>query len=298
MFDIDPTQRRHRSRPESSGIRVSLKPRDRRWLEALATHGPLSSRMLHAFTATEKPSLKSALKRLTDLTHETNTPHGSAYLYRPPAQLNHYKAKNRPAIYDLTPAAYKALEREKADLTRSTGPFWHQCMVAETTASIELACLDCADRSFISGQYILDRAEARLAVDMSITNPRTEKEERHRLIPDAIFAIEYLINGQKKYRSFTVECDRGTEPITSKSFARKSYYRSLLQYDKFLRNRMQQKTYGLKSSMRLVYVFSSEARQKSFDRLKSELNCTAFISTIFLGRDFKRKLKESYIDLK
>jgi hypothetical protein len=53
------------------------------------------------FSQQDKVSEKAALRRLTDLTNETNTPHGGVYLVRPVAQKQNFNAMSRPLIYDL-----------------------------------------------------------------------------------------------------------------------------------------------------------------------------------------------------
>lgn len=264
MIHKTPSTRRRRFQTQSTGKRVSLKLRDRCWLEALRDHGPLTGPYLHKFTEPYLGNSKASMRRLTDLVSETNTEHKGAYLQRPPAQKQTFNAMNNPLIYDLAPAGFKALNLLKSNLTRPTGPFPHQVMVAAVTASIELACLHRDDVQFIAGQTLLDRALANLGVDLEIVNPITERVERHRLVPDGLFALEYASGGQKQYRAFVLECDRGTEPITAKSFARKSYERSYFQYQTFIRERLFRDAYGLSCNLVVLNVMAQRKRGKSF----------------------------------
>jgi hypothetical protein len=272
MVHIEHSPRRGRYRPQSTGKRLSLKPRDFQWLKALRDHGPLTGPFLHRFSEHDKTSEKAALRRLTDLASETNTPHDGAYLVRPVAQKQNFNAMSRPLIYDLAPAGFKALATPKSQLTRPTGPFPHQVMVAAVTASIELGCKPRTDVRFISGQSLLDRAFATLGVDMEFTNPATGSMERHRLVPDALFAIEYTVAGRKQYRAFVVECDRGTEPITAKSFARKSYERSHWQYKAFIEGKLFREAYGLNCNLLVLNVMAQRARGEAFLKLIKKLN--------------------------
>lgn len=260
----DKTQRRNRFNPQSTGKRVSLKSRDIRWLEALRDHGPLPSHYLHAFTEATHRSAKSARIRLTDLASETNTPHGGVYLTRPAAQRSGANVFNRSLVYDLSKAGWKALGTPKSDFCRPTGPFAHQLMVSCVTASIELSCLNFGNMRYIPGWQILARAGASFGVETKIKMSPKSKAERHRLVPDQLFAIEFNKGGQKSYLAFLVECDRGTEPVISASTARKSYLRNYLQYREFVGAGKYKEKYGLKTSCLVLNVMNRPGRQKRY----------------------------------
>ena len=257
-------KRRSRFEPQSTGKRVSLKPRDFRWLEALRDHGPLPSHYLHAFTKATHCNAKSSRIRLTDLASETNTPHGGFYLARPAAQRSGANVLNRSLVYDLSKAGWKALDAPKSAFYRPTGPFAHQLMVSCVTASIELSCLDSSTMRYIPGWQILARAGASLGVDTNIKTPPQRKPERHRLVPDQLFAIEFTKNGQKSFLAFLVECDRGTEPVTSANTARKSYMRNYYQYREFVGSGRYKDHYGLKANCLVLNVMNSPGRQKRY----------------------------------
>lgn len=264
METFDKIQRRNRFEPQSTGKRVSLKPRDLRWLEALRDHGPLPSHYLHAFTDTTHQSAKASRIRLTDLASETHTPHNGVYLTRPAAQRSGANVLNRSLVYDLSKAGWKALDAPKSEFCRPTGPFPHQLMVSTVTASIELSCLKSSSMRYIPGWQILARAGASLSVETAIKMPQKRKTERHRLVPDQLFAIEFTKCGKKSYLAFLVECDRGTEPVISASPARKSYLRNYLQYREFVGSGHYKEKYGLNTSCLVINVMSSEGRQKRY----------------------------------
>ena len=267
MSTNDKIQRRNRFQPQSTGKRVSLKPRDIRWLEALRDHGPLPSHYLHAFTEATHRSAKATRLRLTNLASEVNTPNGGVYLTRPPAQRSGANVLNRSLVYDLSKTAWKALKAPKSDYCRPTGPFSHQLMVSCVTASIELFCLNSSSMRYIPGWQILARAGASLGVETTVEIPPQCKPERHRLVPDQMFAIEFSKNDQKSFLAFLIECDRGTEPVTSSDTARKSYLRNYYQYREFVGSGRYKEQYGLKANCLVLNVMSSADRQKCYMEL-------------------------------
>ncbi len=252
MKTHDTLNRRNRYNPSSTGKRVNLKPRDLLWLEFLARHGPLPSDYLHAFTEDTHPSAKAARMRLMDLASETNTPHGGAYLLRPPQQQYNIDARNKPLIYDLSEYGWKALGMKRKDIVRATGPFRHQLMVACTTAKIELDCKNDPKTDYLPASMLLDKASD-IAVDLTITNPHNGRRERHRLIPDQLFALRYHTPEGPRYRAYCVECDRGTEPKTSSNYARKSQERNELQYREFIGRGIYKEKWGLKCPLVVLH---------------------------------------------
>jgi hypothetical protein len=233
----DALGRRHRDRPTSTGKRITLQPRDLLWLQKLHEHGPLSSTYLHEFSKHLAKSEKRARDRLTDLFNETNTPHGGAYLVRPPQQFQTLDARYQDLVYDLAPAGERALKQ--AGLwhdhgARSGGPWWHQQMVAAITASIELGTIADPNLGYIPQHAILSRAKTALRYRVPFKNPSTGREQQSDLIPDAVFALEYHTVGGSLYRCFVVEADRGTEPSQASSFSRKSHLRTFLQYREYV----------------------------------------------------------------
>lgn len=260
MISHDALGRRTRFTASSTGKRVTLKSRDLRWLEAIRDHGPLPSDMLHAFTAADNVSAKSSRIRLADLSHEENTPHGGVYLSKPAAQRARANALNLPLVYDLSDAGWAALGAGRNTCIRPSGPFAHQLMVSTVTAAIELGCYEISGVRFISGWRILRRANARLGVNLRLVVPPRTEPHLHRLVPDQLFALEYEVGSQKQYLSFVLECDRGTEPLTSSDAARKSAIRNYLQYRHLISGGHFRAHYGLNCNMVVLNVFNSSRR--------------------------------------
>jgi len=236
---FDALNRRKRTRPTSSGKRVTPQTRDLLWFEKILEHGSLSTSFLHGFSKHMRVSEKRAKERLTDLFNEDNTPHGGPYLCRPHQQFRTIDSRYNELVYDLTPASIAALKENglwNEEKAKRFGPWLHSYMVSCITASIELATLDRDDLEYIPQSKILERAKTALRFPTKINDPDTKQTLTKDLIPDALFGLEYLHHGQKFYRFFLVEADRGTEPTTSKNFNRKSHLRNLAQYADYIGN--------------------------------------------------------------
>ncbi|MEM7667901.1 MAG: replication-relaxation family protein [Pseudomonadota bacterium] len=235
MTSYDRLGRRPRTEPTSTGKRITLQPGDLIWLRKLAEHGPLPSSYLLAFTRHLRRSEKRAQERLTDLFHEAETPHGGRYLERPPQQFRTIDSRYNQLVYDLAPVGRRALLAAERRITPAStaGPWLHRHMVACTTASIELAALARPDLSFIPGREILARATTELRYPVSILDDGGGSITKH-LIPDALFGLSYHTPEGDRFRFFVVECDRATEPATSGNWNRKSWRRSLRQYQAYI----------------------------------------------------------------
>jgi len=233
-------QRRSRTEPQSTGKRVTPQPRDLLWFEKLHEHGPLPSSFLLEYAHDTHKSQKRAKERLTDLFNEKRTPDGGTYLSRPPQQFRTIDSRYNQLVYDLTISSRKALGRSgiasQAGNT-SAGPWLHRHMVACITASIELACIEQDNISYISQHEILERAETELRYPTTIIEPSGSTYTKD-LIPDALFGLCYHTPDGDRFRFYMVEADRATEPATSKNFNRKSVLRNLLQYQDYIENRL------------------------------------------------------------
>lgn len=232
----DKLGRRSSHERQSSGKRVRLNDRDRLWLQKLNQHGPLPTSYLLAFSAGLRASDKRQQERLGDLFHEGNTEHGGAYLDRPPQQYATLKAGYNQAVHQLAKAGREALEEcgEYQSTASHTGPWIHRHMVACITASFELATLGRSDVSFIHQHTILKRAKTYLRCSLRIEDVETANEVRKDLQPDAVFGLAYHSATGDRFRFFVVEADRGTEPVSSRNWNRKSFARHLVQYQSYV----------------------------------------------------------------
>ncbi len=253
--------RRCRTKPISTGKRVTPQPRDLLWFEKLAEHGPLPSSFLLAFAKGTHRSERRAKERLTDLFNEDGTPDKGAYLSRPMQQFQTIDARYNQLVYDLTPASVAALRKSKSPIRPArSGPWRHSLMVSCITASIELACIDRDDIKYIPQSKILVRAEASLRWPTEICDPESGAFYEKDLLPDAVFGLEYLTASGKRFRFFALEADRSNEPLRSAEIHRKSFVRHLLQYESYIEEGGYRDHLRLTAPMMVLNVTTSEER--------------------------------------
>jgi hypothetical protein len=259
----DSLSRRKRLTPVSTGKRVTPQDRDLLWFSKLAEHGPLPSSFLLQYAKDMRRSDKRARERLTDLFNEDNTPDGGPYLTRPPQQFRTLDSRYNHLVYDVTLASKKALH--KAGLSTGapsspSGPWLHRFMVSCITASVELATLDDPNITYIPQSQILRRAKTDLRFPVSIIDPVTNCSQAKDLIPDAVFGLEYHTDSGSRFRFFAVEADRATEPATSSNFNRKSFMRSLLQYEEYVAGGAYRQHLSLTAPLLVLTVSSDPVR--------------------------------------
>lgn len=257
----DRTGRRNRLLPVSTGKRLTPTARDLAWFRLLAEHGALPSSFLLALSRDTHRSAKRACERLTDLFHEANTPDGAPYLARPPQQFRTLDSRYNQLVHDLTPAAVRALARTGTTTrTAAPGPWLHRLMAGCITASIELATREHDHLTYIAESEILARAGAVLRHAVTITDPTSRRRFEKSLIPDAIFGLRYRTDRGDRFRFFAVEADRATEPATSGNWNRKSFRRSLLQYEAYVSGGAYRTHLNLTAPLLVLIVSSDETR--------------------------------------
>ena len=165
-------------------------------------------------------------------------------------------------------------------------------MVAAITASIELATLDDPQVSFIPQHTILERAGSGLRCTVPFVNPATGKEERHDLIPDALFGLEYREGERSSFRFFVVEADRGTEPTRTGVLSRKSHTRHFLQYREYVARGRYREHLKLTAPLLVLNVTTGAQTMARMVRLATTLspkgmNYQCFQCAAQFGRYFK-----------
>ncbi|WP_298921440.1 replication-relaxation family protein [uncultured Roseobacter sp.] len=228
---------------------ISVTARELRWFAHIDRHGPQSSEFLFELTRDTHRCRDTSLRRLQTL-------RAAGYLRLPPQQKQIAKADFNPYVYDLTPLGWDRLscEQELERHCRPTGHWWHGYWVSAVSNAIEIAAIR-AGLEYIPASMILAIKNAPLAIPVG----------RHKLIPDQLFAIKY----PEGYRAFTLEIDRGTEPVRSAA-ARKSLQKSVAQYRELLQQKLHQKHYGLKSNLAVLWMFTSAKRRLQFNNLLNE----------------------------
>jgi Replication-relaxation len=217
--------------------------REVRWLKHLERHGPQSSIFLHELTKNTHRCKDTALRQLQNLRL-------GGFLMLPPQQRATMRAECNPYIYDLTLKAKRWLaDHDLAEPTvRPTGHWWHGFAVACATSALDIAAARGGVR-FIPTHDILARRGAPLAIPVA----------GRFLIPDQLFAFDY----GNRFRTFALEVDRGTEPITSPA-NRKSLLASVDAYTAMIARDLGRAHYGLKSSLLALWVFATNKRAATF----------------------------------
>lgn len=252
---LDTLGRRSRFKRTRTGKRLVLGKRDIAILQRLYRYRYL--RQSHLLILIEPKSPKRFTERLGDLFHETG------YINRLVLQHQQFDARSSPMFYEISNAGVAYLEAIDAlphrAVTFSRRPrstynpqFLHTMMIIETLIDIELATKRESNQRFVPVDEILAKApiETRQAANpLSIPvtmYPSGEypiircRTETH-IIPDALYGIEYLIDGEKRFRFWAVECER-TSPgrrstIRASSRALKeAAYAALIQSGQFKRH--------------------------------------------------------------
>ncbi len=269
----DTLNRRSRTRREATGKTIRINERDLLWMQKLHEHGALKTSHLLAFSQHLGKNEARAKNRLTDLFHETADGEAEPYLTRPAQQFQTIDARYNELVYDLSPSGKRLLkkhDRWQEPQARSPGPWWHGHMVACITADIEIETVKRDDLNYIVGYRVLQRAETTLRYPTTFNDPVTGRTVTKDLIPDALFGLEYITDDGPRYRFFVVEADRGTEPLTSSDINRKSFRRTLLQYEEYVGRGRYKEHLKLTAPMVVLYVVSSEERRKTLCKLMQQ----------------------------
>jgi Replication-relaxation len=217
--------------------------REVRWLKHLERHGPQSSVFLHELTRNTHRCKDTALRQLQHLRL-------GGFLMLPPQQRATMRAECNPYIYDLTLKAKRWLaDHDLAEPTvRPIGHFWHGYAVSCATSALDIAAAQ-QGVQYIPAHDILERRGVPLAIPVA----------GRFLIPDQLFAFDY----GGRFRTFALEVDRGTEPITSPA-NRKSLLASVDAYTAMITRDLGRTHYGIKSSLLSLCVFTTNKRASIF----------------------------------
>ena len=268
MQHTDKLGRRNRIHPQSTEKTIRLTERYLMWFSKLAEHGPLPSSFLLAFAKGKFQSKKRATERLTDLFNETNTAYNGAFLKRPLQQFRTLDSRYNQLVYDLEPAAIAALQIERPEASKPTkhaGPWVHQLMVSCATASVDLGRQTERNVRYIAQSFLLSRAGCDLRYTFKTSTLKGISNKT--LIPDAVFGLEYATEKGARYRCFAVEADRSTEPGTSRNTNRKSWQRTLQQYNAYIGKRYYQTHLNLKAPLLLLIIVPDQKRAQQILRL-------------------------------
>jgi hypothetical protein len=239
----DKLGRRSRFRRTPTGKRMFLTERDTEILRLLFRYRYLRATQLVAFL--QPQSEKRLIERLGDLYHE------AALIDRPAAQWRRFDARYAPLIYEISPKGVRYLEicgppPDRAvtfahkDRTGVTPQFDHAMMIVDALAAVELETMRATGQRFVPVDEILARAPERTQkAKQPLAIPVTIHPHRHlpglapamntHVVPDGLYGIEYLIEDEKRYRFFALECEnrspkwRSTTKSSSLALKRAGY---------------------------------------------------------------------------
>ena len=257
-MQLDQMGRRSRFSRNRLGKRIVLSPRDYQILRLLYRYRYLRAPHLIAFL---KPkSKKRFVERLGDLFHETGL------IDRPKVQWRSFDPRSTPLIYELSPKGRQLLKTadtlpyRATSLAQNSAPgrapqFDHAMMIVDALAEIELQTWNAPDQRFVPAGEILDRAPKverthghPLAAPVTIRPgplaPWLKHPKHTHLVPDALYGIEYMIDGQKLYRFWALECEN-LSPKTRSSANKSSLALKKAAYGAFLRDRGFKRVWGV-----------------------------------------------------
>jgi hypothetical protein len=235
--------RRSRFRRTPTGKRLFLTERDLAILRALYRYRYLRATQLVALLRPR--SEKRLIERLGDLYHE------AGLIDRPAAQWRRFDARYQPLIHELSPKGLRYLETcgplppravtfARKDRAGATPQFDHAMMIVDALVAAELATRNGSGQRFVPVDEILARAPVAIRMARKpLAIPVTIKPGSHlpglkdmittHVVPDALYGIEHLVGGEKRYRFYALECEhhspkrRSTAKLSSTALKQAAY---------------------------------------------------------------------------
>ena len=288
-----------------SDRQIELTMRDVELFKLLYRYQYLRSNFLYAFREGECSTRFK--ERLGHLYHE------GRYINRPEQQWQFANCRSMPVVYELDLRGEQVLRDQgllvhdspllKKGRMGASRQFAHQLMICDCLASIELGVREQPSLRFISWHEILAKApeqtrciENPFAIPVAISHPQSGNGSTRRFevkaIPDGLFGLEYVRDGQKLYRFFALEADRNTMPIKRSNMEQSSYLRKVLAYREIVGKEIYRTWLGLPNLLVLT-VTTNEQHMKNIMALVNELAADGK-STLFLFKtmsslgDFQR----------
>ncbi|MDA4845230.1 replication-relaxation family protein [Hoeflea poritis] len=255
---FDSLGRRSRFKQTRTGKRMVFGQRDidiLRWL-----HRYRYLRQSHLQMLIEPKSKKRFVERLGDLFHETG------YINRPALRHHWFDARSSPMFYEISNAGVAYLEsngllpHRAVTFSRrsrySYNPqFLHTMMIIETLTSIELVTMQEPNQRFVPFDEIMTKAPKGtkdaanpLSVPVTIlpskSFPMIKRKIETQIIPDALYGIEYQIDGENRYRFWALECERSSPARRSTAHASSTSLKSAA-YHELIRSRSFRKHWGI-----------------------------------------------------
>jgi hypothetical protein len=284
---MEKQKRRSRMKRQATGRRLVLTPRDLAIFELLERYRYLRSTFIRAFVG--GASETRFKERLGDLYHE------GGYLNRPERQWETARSRYMPVVYENSERAREVLAMHGRLAERcphmpygATGAgrqFVHSLTICEVLAAIELATVADPDLRFIAWPEILAKAPEvarsstyplRLPVPSSpaVSGKRAVWNARF-VIPDGLFGLEYFVKGQKSYRFFALEVDRGTMPVRRSNCAQSSHLGKLLAYRDIVEGSGHKYWFGIPNLLVLTVATSEPRKANMMSALSDDVGGSA-----------------------
>ena len=221
------------------GKRLELSPRDIEIFRLLVRYRYLRSSYIHAFVG--GASENRLKERLGDLFHE-------GYIGRPDQQWQFANCRHSPAVYQIDAGARSALQELESTADEPLTwlshhghrQFRHSLMICEVLASIDLGIRQASGVRLISWREILGKSP--LAVEQHAS---PFEFSGVRIIPDALFGIEYHSGQKSAYRFCALEVDRGTMPVIRRNPEQSSYLQKIMGYRSLIDRRSHRTELGI-----------------------------------------------------
>ena len=281
---METPNRRSRMRRVSAGKRIELTHRDMELFKLLNRYRYLRSNFLYSFLGGNSETRFK--ERLGHLYHD------GRYINRPPQQWQFANCRHMPLIYELDDKGDQVLRQQ--GLIQTDSPllqkgragacrqFAHELMICDCIASIELGVREDRDLRFISWQEIIAKApETTRALHNPFENSGFQfshsllelkgiQRADIKIVPDALFGLEYTTHGQKSYRFFALEADRNQMPVARSNLRQSSYLKKILAYRAIAAENIYKSHLGLPNFL-VLNVITNERHMKSIMALLDEI---------------------------
>ena len=252
---------------------IQLTRRDRDIIRQVHRHRFLRSSQIVELVG---GSAQQILRRLQRLYH-----HG--YLDRPRSQIDYFhQGGSHQIVYGVGNKA-GALLRDEAggdpskfawsQKNREAGRLFleHALLISDVMVSLEIACRRSGRVRFWADEDLPLPESARRLSEPLQWNVKFHGQTRLGLIPDRVFALEFLDQPSARNRAFYFfEADRGTMPIKRRSLKQTSFHRKLVAYEATWKQKLHQSRFGF-PRFRVLTVTTSAARAKNLAAVASRL---------------------------
>ncbi len=221
-------------------------------------------------------SAQQILRRLQLLYH-----HG--YLDRPRAQIDYFhRGGSQQMVYGVGNKGGALLRDEVgaepstfawSSKSREVGRLFleHALLISDVMVCLEVACRRSGRIRLLADEDLPIPESARSRNEPLQWNLKINGQTRLGLIPDRVFALEFLDQPSARSRAFYfLEADRGTMPITRRSLKQTSFHRKLVAYEATWNQKLHQSRFGF-PRFRVLTVTTSAPRAKHLAAVASQL---------------------------